>query len=107
MAATPYNYLVATLTNCYITSHSTGGGSSGMPTQSVSIAYEQISSSTLPRTRPAARPSRLASRFTTLDKGSRRRTRTIQTKMLLESGGIFMAAVDGIVKMPALVGLGS
>jgi type VI secretion system secreted protein Hcp len=39
---TPYNYLIATLTNCYITSHSTGGGSSGMPTQSVSLAYEQI-----------------------------------------------------------------
>lgn len=38
----PYNYLVVTLTNCYITSQSTGGGSSGMPTQSVSIAYEQI-----------------------------------------------------------------
>jgi type VI secretion system secreted protein Hcp len=38
----PYNYLVVTLTNCYITSQSTGGGSTGMPTQSVSIAYEQI-----------------------------------------------------------------
>jgi type VI secretion system secreted protein Hcp len=39
---TPYNYLIVTLTNCYITSHSTGGGSAGMPTQSVSMAYEQI-----------------------------------------------------------------
>jgi type VI secretion system secreted protein Hcp len=40
--AKPYKYLVATMTNCYITSHSTGGGSSGMPTQSASLAYEQI-----------------------------------------------------------------
>lgn len=39
---TPYNYLVVTMTNCYITSQSTGGGSTGTPTQSVSIAYEQI-----------------------------------------------------------------
>src|ERR1700721_2638140 len=38
----PYNYLVVPLPNCYITSQSTGGGSTGMPTQSVSIAYEQI-----------------------------------------------------------------
>jgi type VI protein secretion system component Hcp len=39
---TPYNYLVVTMTNCYITSQATGGGSAGMPTQSVSLAYEQI-----------------------------------------------------------------
>jgi type VI secretion system secreted protein Hcp len=39
---TPYNYLVVTMTNCYLTSQSTGGGSTGMPTQSCSIAYEQI-----------------------------------------------------------------
>ena len=30
------------MTNCYITSNSMGGGASGMPSQSVSIAYEQI-----------------------------------------------------------------
>lgn len=40
-AATPYMYIQITLTNCYITSHSTGGGA-GTPSQSVSIAYEQI-----------------------------------------------------------------
>lgn len=39
---TPYIYLVAIMTNCYITSHGTGGGSQGVPTQSVSLAYEQI-----------------------------------------------------------------
>src|ERR1700684_4115303 len=38
----PYNYLVVTLTNCYITSQSTGGGSQGMPTEAVSTAYQQI-----------------------------------------------------------------
>jgi type VI secretion system secreted protein Hcp len=37
-----YKYIEVTLTNCYITSHSTGGGSQGVPSQSVSIAYEQI-----------------------------------------------------------------
>ena len=37
-----YKYLEVTMTNCYITSHSTGGGSQGVPSQSVSIAYEQI-----------------------------------------------------------------
>jgi type VI secretion system secreted protein Hcp len=41
-AATPYTYLQVTLTNCYITSNSIGGGSQGVPSQSVSIAYEQI-----------------------------------------------------------------
>lgn len=39
---TTYVYLTCILTNCYITSHSTGGGSQGVPSQSVSIAYEQI-----------------------------------------------------------------
>ena len=30
------------MTNCYITSNSMGGGAQGVPSQSVSIAYEQI-----------------------------------------------------------------
>lgn len=37
-----YKYITITMTNCFITSHSTGGGSQGVPSQSVSIAYEQI-----------------------------------------------------------------
>jgi type VI secretion system secreted protein Hcp len=37
-----YKYIVITMTNCFITSHSTGGGAEGVPSQSVSIAYEQI-----------------------------------------------------------------
>ncbi len=41
-AATPYTYLTVEMTNCYITSNSIGGGAQGVPTQSVSIAYEQI-----------------------------------------------------------------
>jgi type VI secretion system secreted protein Hcp len=40
--ANPYTYLTVTMTNCYVTSHSIGGGSQGVPTQSVSFAYEQI-----------------------------------------------------------------
>jgi len=40
--ASTYKYLDVVMTNCYITSHSTGGGAQGMPTQSVSIAYAQI-----------------------------------------------------------------
>lgn len=40
--AKPYVYVQSVMTNCYITSHSTGGGSAGVPSQSVSIAYEQI-----------------------------------------------------------------
>lgn len=39
---TPFTYLKSIMTNCYITSHGTGGGSTGIPSQSVSIAYEQI-----------------------------------------------------------------
>ncbi|MGA3324596.1 MAG: type VI secretion system tube protein Hcp [Terriglobia bacterium] len=39
---TPYKYLIVTLTNCFITSFSTGGGSSGIPPASLSIAYEKI-----------------------------------------------------------------
>ncbi len=38
----PYVYLQVTFTNCFITSQSTGGGGVGTPSQSVSIAYEQI-----------------------------------------------------------------
>jgi type VI secretion system secreted protein Hcp len=40
--AKPYTYLQSIMTNCFITSHSTGGGASGVPSQSVSLAYEQI-----------------------------------------------------------------
>jgi len=39
---TPYNYLKAIMQHCYITSHSTGGGATGLPTQSVSLAYQTI-----------------------------------------------------------------
>lgn len=38
----PYVYLQVVMTNCYITNHSTGGGAIGIPSQSVSIAYEKI-----------------------------------------------------------------
>jgi type VI secretion system secreted protein Hcp len=40
--STPYTYLQAIMTNCYVTSHGTGGGAQGVPTQSISFAYEQI-----------------------------------------------------------------
>jgi type VI secretion system secreted protein Hcp len=40
--AKPYLYLQVVMTNCYITSHGTGGGSTGVPSQSCSLAYEQI-----------------------------------------------------------------
>jgi len=39
---TPYNYLVITLSNVFITSFATGGGSSGVPPASISLAYEKI-----------------------------------------------------------------
>jgi len=39
---TPYNYLVITLTNCFITGFSTGGGATGVPPASLSIAYEKV-----------------------------------------------------------------
>jgi len=39
---TPYNFLVITLTNCFITSFTTGGGSSGTPPASLSISYEVV-----------------------------------------------------------------
>jgi type VI secretion system secreted protein Hcp len=40
--AKPYTYLQVIMTNCFVTGHSTGGGAQGVPSQSVSIAYEQI-----------------------------------------------------------------
>jgi len=40
--ANPYTYLKVIMTNCYITSDSIGGGSTGKPSQSMSIAYEKI-----------------------------------------------------------------
>ena len=40
--ASTYKYLEVVMSNCYITSHSTGGGAQGVPTQSVSIAYAKI-----------------------------------------------------------------
>jgi type VI secretion system secreted protein Hcp len=40
--ANTYKYITVTMTNCFITSHSTGGGAQGVPSQSVSIAYEQV-----------------------------------------------------------------
>jgi type VI secretion system secreted protein Hcp len=39
---TPYLYLQVIMTNCFITSHSLGGGGTGVPSQSFSLAYEQI-----------------------------------------------------------------
>jgi len=39
---TPYNYLQITMTNCFVTGFSTGGGSAGTPVASLSIAYEEI-----------------------------------------------------------------
>lgn len=38
----PYKYLIITMTACFVTSFSTGGGSSGVPPASLSIAYEKI-----------------------------------------------------------------
>ena len=40
--ANPYVYLVITMTNCFITGFSTGGGSTGTPSASLSISYEQV-----------------------------------------------------------------
>src|SRR5271170_912955 len=39
---TTYHYLIIVLTNCYVTSFSTGGGASGVPTATMTLAYEQI-----------------------------------------------------------------
>ena len=38
----PYVYLKVIMSDCYITSDSIGGGSSGKPSQSMSIAYAKI-----------------------------------------------------------------
>lgn len=38
----PYVYLEVDFTNCFITSHGTGGGAVGIPSQSVSFAYQKI-----------------------------------------------------------------
>jgi len=40
--ATPYTYVQAIMTKCFVTNHGTGGGAQGMPTQSISLAYESI-----------------------------------------------------------------
>lgn len=40
--AKPVKYLEVTMTSCFIASHSVGGGSQGVPSQSVSFAYEEI-----------------------------------------------------------------
>jgi len=40
--STPYAYLLVTMTNCFITNFATGGGSSGVPPASLSLAYEKI-----------------------------------------------------------------
>jgi type VI secretion system secreted protein Hcp len=39
---TPYNYLLITMTNCFITGFSTGGGGTGTPSASLSVAYEKL-----------------------------------------------------------------
>jgi type VI secretion system secreted protein Hcp len=38
----PYVYLTVTMTKCYITSWSFGGGSAGIPSQNCTIAYEEV-----------------------------------------------------------------
>jgi type VI protein secretion system component Hcp len=35
-------YIQVVMSNCYITSQSTGGGAQGVPSQSVSIAYAKV-----------------------------------------------------------------
>lgn len=39
---TPYVYLKITLTNCFVTGFSTGGGASGTPSASMTLAFEKI-----------------------------------------------------------------
>jgi type VI secretion system secreted protein Hcp len=39
---TPYPYLVVTMNHCYVTGFSTGGGSAGVPSANLSLAYEEI-----------------------------------------------------------------
>ncbi len=41
-AGTPYTYVIITMTNCFITSYSTGGAGDGVPGASMSVAYAQI-----------------------------------------------------------------
>jgi type VI secretion system secreted protein Hcp len=38
----PYTYLTVTMTNCFVTSFSTGGSATGTPAWSLSLAYEKI-----------------------------------------------------------------
>ena len=40
--ASPYVYLQVTLTKCFVTGFSVGGGSTGTPSCSVSLAFEEI-----------------------------------------------------------------
>ena len=40
--ATPYNYLVVTFTKVFVTSFDTGGGSTGTPVASLSLAFQTI-----------------------------------------------------------------
>jgi type VI secretion system secreted protein Hcp len=39
---TPYNYLVVTMTNCFVTGFSTGGGRTGDNSANLSLAFETI-----------------------------------------------------------------
>jgi len=40
--ANPFVYITVVMTNCFVTAFSTGGGSSGTPSASMSISYEQV-----------------------------------------------------------------
>jgi type VI protein secretion system component Hcp len=40
--ATPYTYLVVTLTKVFVTGFNTGGGSTGTPVANLSLAYQKI-----------------------------------------------------------------
>jgi type VI secretion system secreted protein Hcp len=40
--ATPVTFLTVTMNKCYVTGFSTGGGSTGVPSQSVSLAFQEI-----------------------------------------------------------------
>ena len=40
--ATPYTYLVITLTMVFVTNFDTGGGATGVPTANLSLAYQKI-----------------------------------------------------------------
>jgi len=39
---TPYNYVQVNLSNCLVTGFHTGGGSNGVPSANLSLAYEKI-----------------------------------------------------------------